>query len=292
VDSAPAAILEARDLRVDIDGVPACDGLTFCATGSRVLVLGAPRALFAAATGLAPIMRGSLSVRGAPAGRPRTSSVVAGAAMDPPLPPQWTATEYVEWSARLGGVAREDGRTSAAAAIDRLQLGPMAKTQLSRLVPHARRATVVAAALATGAEVIALDDPLAGLPDEVAVSYAKILVAALEGRPWLVFAARLPLASPLAVAADEAIVATASRVEAQGAPVEIGAAIRRFTGRLDGDASAIAALLEARGAHMEERGGHVVFDLGREMTTSELLSICAGAGVSVIELVPIARALA
>jgi ABC-type Na+ transport system ATPase subunit NatA len=283
--------LLAEDLRIDVDGVPACDGLTFTATGERILVLGAPRALFAAATGLAAVVRGALSVCGVPAARAASGGLIAGAAMDPPTPPRWTIRDYVEWSARLSGVSRADARRSATEAIDALQLGTMAKTPTGRLVPHARRATVVAAALATRAEIIALEDPLGGLPDEIADSYATVLRAALANCAWIIFAPRMPLTSPLALAADEAIVATASRIDAQGAPAEIAAAVRRFVGRVDGSAVAIAPLLEARGASVEDRGAHVVFDLGAEMTTSELMAICATAGVGVVELIPVARAL-
>jgi ABC-type multidrug transport system ATPase subunit len=284
-------ILVADDLRVDVEGAPACDGLGFRTTGERVLVLGAPRALFEAATSIAPLARGSLVVRGTPAKHATERGVIAGVASDSPMPPSWTVTEYVRWSARLAGVPAAEAISSAEAAIAKLKLDPLAKTPLSRVVPHARRATAVAAALATFAEVIALDDPLGGLPDEVARTYAEVLVGALEERAWVVFAPRLPLASPLAMAADEAIVASATRVDAQGPPAEIAAATRRFVGRATGRLEAIAPALSARGARVEQRGAHVLFDLGREMTTSELFAICAGVDVAIVELVPVARAL-
>jgi len=286
-----APILAADDLRVDVEGAPACDGLAFRTAGERVLVLAAPRALFEATTSLRPIARGSLVVRGTPAKHAVERGVIAGVAADPPMPPSWTVTEYVQWSARLAGVPAGEAISSAEAAIGKLKLGAFAKMPLSRLVPHARRATAVAAALATFAEVIALDDPLGGLPDEVAATYAEILVGALEERAWVVFAPRMPLASPLALAADEAIIASATRVDAQGPPAEIAAADRRFVGRATGRLDAIAPALSARGARIEERGGHVLFDLGREMSTSELFAICAGADVAIVELVPVARAL-
>ncbi len=100
----------------------------------------------------------------------------------------------------------------------------------------------------------------------------------------------MALTSPLTLAAEHAIVATASRVDAQGTPSEIAALARRFVGRIEGSAMTIAPQLEARGARVEEHGSHVVFDLGTEMTTSELMSICVSGDVSVIELVPVARA--
>ncbi len=286
-------LLVANDLRVDVDGLPACDGITLRTTGEHVLVLGAPRALFDAVTGLARVVRGSLDVRGVAAAEAVPRGVVAGAPMDPPVPPRWTVTEYVQWSARLAGVPASEARASAQAAIAKLHLDAMARTELAKLAPHARRATVVAAALATGAEVIALEDPLGGLPDELAMAYAKVLAEALGGdQAWIVFAPRMPLTSPLAQSADEAIVASALRVEGQGPPAELASAGRRFVARMIGPVDALAPALASRGARMElDAGAHILLDLGSEMTTGELIELCEGANVSVVELVPAFRAL-
>ena len=288
------AELAVVDLRVDVDGVPACDGLSFQARGRRVLVLGAPRALFDATTGLLPAVRGAVTIRGASANEAASRRLIAGAAMEPPMPPRWTVLEYVSWSARLSGLSASEARKTAHEALDRMQLGAMAKSPIVRLLPHARRATVVASALATGAPVIALDDPLGGLPDDVAAAYADVLVTALEDRTWFVFAPRASLTAPLGVAADEVLVCTATQLEMQGAPTELLARARCFVGRVLGSVSARAAVapaLEVRGARMEERGAHLFFDLGESLTTSELMEICASADVAVVELVPAIRAL-
>lgn len=285
------SILAAEDLRVDVDGVPACDGLTLRATGARVLVLGAPRALFDAATGMARIARGALAIRGVPAARAAAEGVVSGAAMEPPTPPRWTAIEYVEWSARLSGLPSAEARARARAAIERMQLGAQAKTPSSKLARHARRAMVVAGALATGAEVIAVEDPLGGLADDVAIGYAKILAEALAERAWIVFAPRMPLRFSLAALADEAIVTTRTHVEAQGRPAEIAAADRRFVARMIGGIEPVVAALAARGVTVEPHGSRLVLDLGPEVTTAELMAECDRADVAVVELSPLARAL-
>ena len=161
----------------------------------------------------------------------------------------------------------------------------------SRLPPLAHRATLTAAALATGAEVIVLSDPLSGLSDEHAAFYAAQLVTALEGRAWIVLAPRVPLGSPLALAADEAIVLSADAVLAQATPVALAAAERRFALCIEGPLAAIAPTLESRSVRVEARGGSLVIDLGEHMTTRELVTLCAAAGVAVVELVPLHRAL-
>ena len=293
----PDPVLLANDLRVDAGGIPACEGLSFRTNGERVLVLGAPRALFLAATGLSPVSHGTLAIRGAAAHEAVGGGRVAGAALDPALPPQWTFLEYVTASARLSGASAAEARALADDALARLKLGPLARTTFAKTpVLHARRAAVVAAALAANTEVIALEDPLAGLAEDVVASYGAILVEALASRAWLVFAPRIPLTSPLAVAAEDALVLSASGVLGQGPPAELATAGSlqsknsvRFVARLDGrDLAPVKEALAARGASLEEQGAHVVLDL-IGTSTSELAAICAAANVAIVELMPVSR---
>jgi ABC-2 type transport system ATP-binding protein len=281
----------AEDLRVDVDGVPACDGLTLRTTGDRVLVLGASRALFEALTGLRPVVRGALRVRGTDAGVAAREGTVAGAPLDPPLPPKWTALEYVVWSARLAGHKAADARALAKAAIARVQLGPMAPLPLGRMVPHARRAVALAAALATGAAVLVVEDPLTNLPEEIARTWARVLVHSLEESAWVILASRVSLTSPLALNAAEALVVSASGLDAQGPPAEIANARHRFVARINGQLDALQAKLTARGATVDVQGAQVMLDLGESVTTAELLGMATEADVTIVEMVPVARAL-
>ena len=129
--------------------------------------------------------------------------------LDPPLPPSWTVAQYATWSARLAGHRAAEGRALADRALETLELDAFRSTKLASASHHVRRAVVVAGALATGAAALLLEDPLAGLSPEVSQSLARRIVTATAaaGRRIAVFAARVPLESPLAVAADEAILA-------------------------------------------------------------------------------------
>jgi len=243
-------LLSAADLRVDVGGTPAVDGLSLATIGERVLVLGAARALFEACAGLRPARRGEVRVEGeAPLAAVRARAA-AGAPLDPPLPPRWTVVDYVTWSARLAGQGRRDARRLASDALDAMQLGSSAGARL-RLAPLAmRRATVIAAAMATGAPVLLLDDPLAALPEDAARSFARVLVRALDAPPRrraVVFAARIPLESPLSLAADEAFVIDGSNVSAHGPPAEIAAQETAVALRVEGDVAAFARAVEAEG---------------------------------------------
>lgn len=283
-------LLAVEDLRVDVDGVPACDGLAFATTGDRVLALGAPRALFEAIVGLRPVVRGAIRVRGATPGA-AVGGIVAGVPLDPPLPPKWTLVEYIEWSSRLAGHSSAEAKKLAAAAIGKMQLSALAKNPLASLVAHARRAVVLASALATNAEILVLEDPLAGLPEELARAWARILVTALDDKPWITFAARVPLTSPLALAAEEALCLSATRMIAQGAPAEIAAADKRYVARIHGPVEALGARIVERGGRLQVQGAQVLLDLGETLTTAELLGLCAEAEVTMVEMLPIARAL-
>jgi ABC-2 type transport system ATP-binding protein len=287
----PEPLLHVEDLRVDVDGVPACDGLTARTTGDRVVILGAPRALFEATCGRRPVVRGMLRVRGSAADVAVREGIVAGAPLDPPLPPKWTALEYVTWSSRLAGHTASDARTLAKEAIAVVQLGSLSTSTMERMVPHARRGVVLAAAIATGAAVIAVEDPLATLPEEIARSWARIVVSALADRSWIVFAARISLTSPVAMNADEALMVSSSRLDAQGPPAEIAAADRRYVARINGPLAALGARLSERGAKMDVQGAQVLIDLGTTVTTADLLGICAELDATVVELAPVARAL-
>lgn len=289
----PEPLLHVEDLRVDVDGVPACDGLTLRTTGDRVVVLGAPRALFEATSGRRPVVRGSLRVRGSAADAAVREGIVAGAPLDPPLPLKWTALDYVTWSSRLAGHTASDARTLAKEAIALVQLGSLASSTIERLLPHARRGVVLASAMATGAAVIAIEDPLATLPEEIDRSWARILVSALADRSWIVFAARISLTSPVAMNADEALMVSSSRLDAQGPPAEIAAADRRYVARIHsaGSLDALSARLSERGAKMDVQGAQVLIDLGTAVTTADLLGICAELDATVVEMTPVARAL-
>jgi hypothetical protein len=53
----------------------------------------------------------------------------------------------------------------------------------------------------------------------------------------------------------------------------------------------VLAAMSERGAKVELQGAHLVLDLGSALSTAELLTACDRAEVSVVELVPVARAL-
>jgi len=285
--------LASTHLRVDVGGVPAIDGLTFATTGDHVLVLGAARALFEAAAGMRPISRGELRVEGMAAPQAIRAGIVACAPLDPLLPAEWTVFQYATWSARLAGHERATASALATDALGRMQIEPMNKAKLGAASLAVKRAVVLAAALATGAGTLLVEDPTAGLSGEAAHLLARATVRALDDRLTAMFAARVPLESPLALGADEAIVVDGSQVTVQGAPAEVAAAEGTLALRVQGNVDAFQRAVQAQGGRARVATGapppvHVRVELG-PLIARDLLRIAAESDATVVELRPLGR---
>jgi ABC-type Na+ transport system ATPase subunit NatA len=212
------------------------------------------------------------------------------------MPATWTPREYVTWSARLAGHGRRAAAEHCTEALARLKLDGVERGRLGRATLAVRRATVLAAALATGAATLLVEDPVPGLPPETERSFARVVVRALAGRRTALFAGRVALESPVALAADEALVVDGSLVAAQGAPGELAARERAFALRVVGDVQGFVQLLAARGGRLlspldASNPGRLSVELG-EFGTRELLGIAASCDAVVLELRPLARAFA
>jgi ABC-type multidrug transport system ATPase subunit len=291
------ALLETNDLRIDVHGVAAVDGLSLVTEHDRVVVIGAPRALLEAACGILRPARGTVSVQGVAAVEALAAGTVAGAPLDPRLPAWWTPLAYAVWSAQLTGFSHAEATARGAAAIERLGLGPHAGAALGRATLAVRRATAIAAAFATGARVIALEDPTPSLEDDAAGALLKVTANALEGRAWILFASRAPLSSPLVAAAGEAIVLSGSTVAERGAPAVLAARSRRYAVDVQGAGQALARAVASRGGVVESvvaapGSARFVLELPEGGTTRDLFACAAEVGAVVVELRPIARAFA
>ena len=61
--------------------------------------------------------------------------------------------------------------------------------------------------------------------------------------------------------------------------------------RIHGPIEALGERLTAVGGELEVQGAHVLLDLGESLSTSDLLALCVEADVTVVEMLPLARAL-
>ena len=306
-------VLEARDARIAVDGVIAVDRLSLRTAGDRVILAGDPGALLAALTGVPRSAAGGGRVASAPgdeAELPGEAYVVAGelllagrsvaenahaavmgaAALDPPLPPRWTAEEYVRWGARLAGVSPGDARDLAAAALARTGLAAARRKLTGALSLPERRALSLAQAIASGPEVLVAEAPLRGLEGAAATFVLQAVTAAAEGRRAVISTARLDAGSAegaLARAASHLVVLASGEVAVEGPPGELFAAARVYALTVRSHAELLRAELAARGIDL--RGGPVRFSaaLPAGATTTEILAAARAAQAAVVEMVPV-----
>jgi ABC-2 type transport system ATP-binding protein len=291
--SVVSPLLASSSLRVDVAGTPAVDGLTLESTGKSVLILGAPRALFEAAAGLRAIEHGVLLVAGMSPAATARSGMAAAAPLDPPMPPRWTVFQYISWSARLSGLARAECEGAVHEALERLQLVPRRALRLGAASVAVRRSAVIGAALATRARVLLVEDPSVGLAK---TSLAPIVARVMRDQPTILFAGRVALDSPVALAADEAIVVDGSKVLAQGAPTEVAVHSNSFSVWAAGDVEALTKALTASGCRLQssETSSDAVrftVDLG-SLGTCDLLRVAEASRAIVLELRPLTRVFA
>jgi ABC-type multidrug transport system ATPase subunit len=294
--AAVSPLLASSSLRVDVAGTPAIDGLTLESTGQWLLVLGASRGLFEAASGLRDIEHGDLLVGGASPVFASRAGAAAAAPLDPPLPPRWTVFQYIRWSARLSGLSGASCEASVRDALDRLQLLPHRSARLGTASVTVRRGTVIGAAMATGARILLLEDPIAGLGNEAEGPFSRVVARALLDRSAVFFAGRVALDSPVAIAADEAIVIDGSSVVAQGPPAEMAVRTNTFGVRVVGDVEALRKALADSGCDLRgsERGvdaDRFTVSLGN-LGTGDLLRVAEASHAVVLELRPLTRVFA
>jgi ABC-type multidrug transport system ATPase subunit len=292
----PAPLLSAEGVRIDDHG-PVLEQLTVATSGTNVAVVGAPRALFEAASGLRDVTAGSLRVAGLDPRDAVRAGALASAPVDAPMPARWKALDFAVENARLAGHGRTESARLAAQALRAMELDPKARTRLADADAAVKRAAMLAGALATQAPVLLVEDFTAGLPDGSARTLARLFVQACAGRRWALFAGRLALSSPLGLEAEEALLFAGGRFVCAGAPAEVAARDRTFSVRTAGAAEAAGAFadkLRERGAHVEadEAGRALTVTMPDDLSTLELVKLARTSDVVVLELLPLSGAVA
>jgi ABC-type multidrug transport system ATPase subunit len=283
--------MEADNVRIDAGGLPVIEQLSVKTTGNNVVVLGAPRVLFEACAGTRAVTSGALRLNGMSPQHAAAAGAVASAPMDVPVPGRWTLRDLVRENARLAGHPRRELDALARAALHALGLDAMMQTRLAAADPTVKRAAMIAAALATGAETILVEDFTSGLPDAAGRALARMFVSASKRRRWIVFAAQLALSSPLGLHADDAMLFVGGRLVVSGPPAEIAARDRTFTLRAAGDREAFTAALRDRGVKVDVEGGSLTVTLPEGVSTLELVRMASAQSVVVLELLPVSGAL-
>jgi ABC-type multidrug transport system ATPase subunit len=220
------------------------------------------------------------------------ANAIASAPVDVAVPARWTVLELARENARLAGQSKSSAEKLAKDALHVMQLDAFTKTKLAAVELPVKRAAMVAAALATGAGALVVEDFTVGLADVAARSLGKLFVAACEGRRWMLFAGRLALSSPIGLNADEALLFAGGRFLCAGLPTDIAARERTYTVRTSTESEPFAAKLRERGAQVEGGGVAFTVTMPEGLGTHELVALARASDVVVLELLPLSGALA
>jgi ABC-2 type transport system ATP-binding protein len=286
-----APLLAARDLRIDFEGAIAIEGATFESHGSSLALVGDGYGILAAIAGKADVRSGELCLLGSNVERraPIAKGTVGMAALDPPLPPRWTARDYIVWGARLAGSSRADARESAAAVLRELGLEAIAGTKLGALPLAERRALVLAEAVVTRPALLVASAPLSGLGGPEATYVARVLSAASRHRKWIVSLSNLYAGSAehvLAASADDLLVFASGKLARQGKLRRIEEGTVGYTLMLRGKVAEFREALLARGVELSGGPQRFFVDLPPGLKTQDLLALSVEIGAPIVELVP------
>lgn len=281
------ALLRAYRLHLSEHGRDVVDDASFELTGARALILGAPRALFAALLEKRLAQSGELSCEG--------PLIHAGAVEI--LPGRWTALEWLIWRLRLDGMHTNEARRRSSDAFDAFELGAHRDVALAKAPPLLKHALPLVAAVAADPQqraVVAFEDAFSGLDDSVAHYLAATFVRLLGARRWIGFLPLLSARSPLAEAADEVLVFDGGRVLSQGTPAALRAAERTFVVRVLGtellwpDALReldVELTAERPWIRPEGAGRELTVTFGERAGPSDLLALTAHSADVIVDIV-------
>jgi ABC-2 type transport system ATP-binding protein len=286
-----APLLAARDLRVDVGGAIAIERATFASRGGSVALLGDEHGILSAIAGAAEIRAGTLSIRGSEIadGSHLRSNLVGLAPLDPPLPPRWTAREYLVWGSRLAGADSGSAGRDAVAALQAFGLDATADQKLETLPLIERRVLVLAQAVIARPAVLVAWGPLSGLGGREAAFVASAWTTASRGRGWIVSLSNLHVGSAestLAQSADDLLLFASGRLVRQGKLDHIESGAVGYTLTVRSKVDELRAVLRARGVDMSGGPQRFFVELPSEMNAQDLLTLSVDVGAPIVELVP------
>jgi len=217
----------------------------------------------------------------------------------PPLYPDMTVREYVDFVARIKGVASKERRERVDAVMKRTHVADMADRHCAKLSKGYRQRVGLAQALIHNPEVLILDEPTAGL-DPKQIIETRSLIRSLAGDHTIVLSTHiLPEVSQTC---ERVIIINNGRVVAVDTPDNLTARLRgaeTMFVQVDADgADPAPVLLRIPGvtslAVSEQRGTVGAFEVETERGTDvrrEIASSIVNQGWGLLELRPMRMSL-
>jgi ABC-2 type transport system ATP-binding protein len=187
----------------------------------------------------------------------------------PPLYPDMTVRDYLEFCARIKGVAGRERRTKVADAIEKCRVGDVREKLIAKLSKGYRQRVGLAQAILHNPDVLILDEPTAGL-DPKQIIETRELIRSLAGNHTVVLSTHI--LPEVSMTCGRVVIINQGRVVAEDTPDNLtrrlrGAGTIRVEAR--GEQSAIfEAVRTVPGVlALHPRSGHadvVVFDVEAE----------------------------
>jgi ABC-type multidrug transport system ATPase subunit len=297
------ALLACEAARIDVGGAPLLEGASFAVEGRTVALLGDWQALFLLFGGTARVSAGRVLVAGEDAESAAARGALGFAALDPPLPGDWTAERYVSEGLQLSGAKKRSTRETVRLSLATLGLAPIAGRRLSTLAPAERRALVIALAGIESPPVLAIQDPFAGLYDEPSRQFlAAVMERARAGRSLLLSSSAPPqtgVEHALLAASDQALSYDAGTPVAVGTFADLTAPGDHYLVSVTEHGSEFAERLSTAGIEAKPINPGALAPLGTARllvkltepgATRALIDAALEAGAPIIELRPLAVA--
>jgi ABC-type multidrug transport system ATPase subunit len=217
------AILQITGCTISIAGKTIVTNFNLRLAGQRMVIVGDATPVLAPLFGFGSVEAGSYMVMNSPLEQNR--HVLGLAPLDPPMPTNWTPTDYVLWSARLAGATPLEAAALTSRICSILNMGEFQNRPLQQLGTLHRRLTMLAHAAVTSPPLIVIESPLAGMEAEPARHIIYSLGKLTEqGSHLLVTTARFEPDSPadiLARGAEDVALIENGEVVEQGSPSEL-----------------------------------------------------------------------